>query len=142
MTGIESQTNIPQHKQSSVVVRDQNPIDRNAQMSLIAHKQSSQQTDVRTSWQDAQIALGVHKRSLASDTHQDQLPKVPKQYLVPQTVLNIRYTSEPTGKNAQIALVLIDGPQWQINIRTNWQECPNSTSTHRWEGCPCVHWWT
>ena len=58
---------------------------------------------------NAQIAGSAHKRSLASDTHQDQLPKVPKQYLVPQTVLNIRYTSEPTGKNAQIALALTDG---------------------------------
>ena len=34
-------------------------------------------------------------------------------------VLNGRQTSEPIGKNIQIAV-----------------------STHKWEGCLCAHWWT
>ena len=109
--------------------------------SMLTNSQHSRQMSEPVG-KNAQIAGSAHKRSLASDPHQNQLPKVPKEHLVLQTDLNIRYTSEPTGENAQIALVLTDGPQWQIDIWTNWQECPNSAGTHRWEGCPCAHWWT
>ena len=59
----------------------------------------------------------THKWSSISDTHQNQLAKMPKLHLMPQTVLNIRYTSELTSKNAQIALT--NDPQWQRDTRTN-----------------------
>ena len=72
-----------------------------------------------------------------TDINQNQLAKVPNssQCLL---MLNIRHTSEPTGKNDQIALALTNALQWQTDIRTNWQECPNIARTHRWEGCLCA----
>ena len=65
--------------------------------------------------------------------------KCPNSSQCSQMVLNIRHTSEPTGKNSQIALALTNARQWQIDIRTNWQECPNIARTHRWEWCLCAH---
>ena len=126
------------HKLSSTAVRYQNQLARMPKSTSCSQTVLNGRQTSEPIGKNAQIAVRVHKRSSTSDTCQNQLARMPKQYLVSQIVLNIRHTSEPIGKNAQTALLLTV----LIAVRINWPEGPNSTSTHKWEGCPCAHWWT
>ena len=60
-----------------------------------------------------------------------------------QIVLNIRPTSEPRSMNAQTALGLTNGPQWQLDIEPIGKNAQIALAlTNGKVACVCAHQWT
>ena len=71
--------------------------------------------------------------------HQNQLAKCPNDTQCSQMVLNSGQILEPIVKNSQIAFHA-HSPQWQTDLRTNWQKCSNSTSCPLKFSTSDTHW--
>ena len=107
------------HKWSSTIVRCQNQLQRMPQSTSCSQTVLNGRQTSEPICKNAQIAVSAHKQSSTSDTCQNQLAKCPK---------STSYVSSSS--------------QRQTLIRINRQECPNSPSIHKWEGCPYAHRWT